>query len=193
MLQCAMRACASVSKTICLGDIMHKLMDAMGVWLRRIAYAFAAAGGAAMLTMLALVTANMVLRPFGGTVRGAIEASGYLCALGIGLCMPAAQIAGSHIAAGIWASSLPRFAHLTQKGASALLCTALLFLISRELFGIAEYALDAGDSIEGFGVSYCAVAIGFGIGMALHAAIFLHAFLRMFISPTPPARAQEGA
>jgi len=133
------------------------------------------------------------LRPFGGTVRGTVEASGYLCALGIGLCMPAAQMAGSHIAAGIWVSSLPRFVQLVQRGAGSLLCAILLFLACRELFGIAEYALDMGEVIEGFGISYCAMAIGFGFGLALHSTLFLHSFLCIFfpVLPMPPEPAGQ--
>jgi TRAP-type C4-dicarboxylate transport system permease small subunit len=172
-------------------------MDATETWLRRAAYAAAAIGGAAMILMLVLVTANMVLRPFGGTVRGAVEAGGYLCALGIGLCMPAAQMSGSHIAAGLWVSSLPDAAQLAQGSAGSLLCAILLILVGRELFDIAAYALETGESIEGFGISCCGMAAGFGLGVALHAALFLHAFLRVFfpaLSARPASvRAREGA
>ena len=156
-------------------------MDATEVWLRRITYAAAAIGGAAVLLMLVLVTANIVLRPFGGTVRGVVEAGGCLCALGIGLCMPAAQMTGSHITAGLWLSALPRPAQSAQKGAGSLLCALLLFLVSRELFGVAEYALDTGEAIEGFGISSCGMAAGFALGIGLHGALFLHAFLRLFV------------
>lgn len=172
---------------------MYRFMDASETWLRRTAYAFATIGCAAMLLMLFLVTANIVLRPFGGTVRGTVEASGYLCALGIGLCMPAAQMAGSHIAAGLWISSLPRFAQLAQRGTGSLLGAAMLLLVCRELFGIAGYALDMGELIEGFDISYCGMAIGFGLGIGLHAALFLHSFLRVFFPLLPLRRTQEEA
>jgi hypothetical protein len=61
-----------------------------------------------------------------------------------------------------------------------LCCAALLFLVGRELFGIAEYALDMGEIIEGFNISYGGMALGFALGIALHAALFLHALLRVF-------------
>jgi len=176
---------------------MRGIMDAVETWLRRAAYAAAAIGGATMILMLLLVTANMVLRPFGGTVRGAVEACGYLCALAIGLCMPAAQMAGSHITAGLWVSSLPGFAQQAQKCAGSLLCAILLVLVGRELFDIAAYALDSGETLEGFGISCCVMAAGFGLGIALHAALFLHALARVFVpalSVRPASdRAEEGA
>jgi TRAP-type C4-dicarboxylate transport system permease small subunit len=173
-------------------------MDAMENWLRRAACIFAAIGGAVMLVMLALVTANMVSRPFGGTVRGTVEVSGYLCALGIGLCMPAAQMAGSHIAAGLWIASLPRPVQRIQGGAGNLLCAILLVFVGRELCDIAGYAFDLGEIIEGFGISHGGMAVGFACGIALHALMFLHAFLRTFfpvlpVRPAPAGRAQEGA
>jgi TRAP-type C4-dicarboxylate transport system permease small subunit len=177
---------------------MDRLMNGMETWLRRGAYVAAAGGGAAMLLMLALIAANMALRPFGGTIRGTVEASGYLCALAVGLCLPAAQMAGSHIAAGLWHSSLPRSARLAQTLAGRLLCAALLFLVGRELFGIAEYAADLGEYIEGFGFSYYGAALGFAFGVALHAAMFLHAALRVLFParpnpPSPEGRTQEGS
>ena len=170
---------------------MRGIMDATETWLRRAAYAAAALGGAAMIVMLVLVAANMALRPFGGTVRGTVEAGGYLCALGIGLCMPAAQMAGSHIAAGLWVSSLPGFAQTAQKIAGSLLCASLLVLVCRELFDIAAYAFESGETMEGFGISCCAMAAGFGLGIALHAALFLHALARVFFPAS--VRAREGA
>jgi TRAP-type C4-dicarboxylate transport system permease small subunit len=157
---------------------MNAILDASETWLRRAALAAAAAGGFAMLVMFGVIAANIALRPFGASLRGTVEISGYLCALAVGLCMPAAQAAGSHIAAGIWASSLPRPVRLLQKGASGLICSSLLALVARELFGIAEYAREMGEYIEGVGVSSWGMAAGLALGASLHAAIFAHAALR---------------
>ena len=167
---------------------MNAILDVSEKWLRSLSLAAAAVGGAVMLVMLAVVTANIVLRPFGGTIRGTVEISGYLCALAVGLCMPAAQTVGSHISAGLWVASLPRFMRRMQKAAAALLCAGLLTLVARELAGIAEYARDMGEYIEGFDISYYGMALGFALGIGLHAVLFLHAALRVFF----PAE-KEGA
>ena len=157
---------------------MNVVLDISEKWLRYTALAAAAVGGLAMLAMLGIVSANIVMRPFGGSIRGTVEVSGYLCALAVGLCMPAAQTVGSHITAGVWVPSLPRSVRLIQKAMSSLICAALLALVAGELLGIAEYARDMGEYIEGFTISYSGMALGFAFGIALHAAVFAHTVLR---------------
>lgn len=147
--------------------------------LRALSLAAAVVGGVAMVVMLCIITANIVLRPFGESVRGTVEVSGYLCALAVGLCLPAAQRAGSHISAGLWVSSLPRFVRQLQNAAGSAVCAGLLLLAARELFSIAEYAHDMGEYIEGFDISYAFMAVGFAFGAALHAALFLASLGRM--------------
>ncbi len=166
---------------------MNYLLTISEKWLRRAAFAAAAAGGSAMLFMLGVVLANIVLRPFGWSIRGSVEISGYLCALAVGLCMPAAQMAGSHIAAGVWASSMPRLVRLAQRGIGSLICAVLLALAASELFGIAGYANDMGEYIDGFDISYAGMALGFAFGIALHAVMFVHAACRV-VFPEPQKR-----
>lgn len=168
---------------------MNPFLTISEKWLRYAALASAAAGGLAMLAMLVIVSANIVMRPFGESLRGTVEISGYLCALAVGLCMPAAQTVGSHITAGVWVASLPRSVRLLQKGVSSLICAALLALVARELLGIAEYARDMGEYIEGLDISYYGMALGFAFGIALHAAIFIHSALRaVFPERKAPAK-----
>lgn len=168
---------------------MNTALDITEKWLRYAALAAAAFGGLAMLLMLGIVSANIALRPFGESVRGTVEISGYLCALAVGLCMPAAQTVGSHITAGVWVPALPRPVRLAQKAISGLLCAALLALVARELFDIAGYARDMGEYIEGFEISYYGMALGFAFGIALHAAIFAHTALRAVF---PPIKRETG-
>lgn len=165
---------------------MNALLDIAEQWLRRAANAAAVLGGLAMLAMLVVVAANIVLRPFGETVRGAVELSGYLCALAVGLCMPAAQAAGSHIAAGVWAAPFPRAGRSLHKALSSLICAALLFPVALELSAIAAYARDMGEYIEGFTFSAYGLTMGAAAGILLHAAMFAHAFCRALF-PAPRA------
>lgn len=167
---------------------MNAFLDVSEKWLRYAALGAAVIGGLAMLSMLGVVTANIVMRPFGGTIRGTVEVSGYLCALAVGLCMPAAQTVGSHIAAGVWVPSLPRIVRLAQKAASSLISAALLALVARELFAIAAYAHDMGEYIEGFDISYYGMALGFAAGVGLHAVIFVHTACRALF-PAPEQNA----
>lgn len=165
---------------------MNTFLTIAEKWLHRAALTAAALGGLMMLAMLGIVSANIGMRPFGASIRGTVEISGYLCALAVGLCMPAAQSVGSHIAVGVLVASLPKPVRLLQKCASGLICALLLALVARELFYIAEYARDMGEYIEGFGISYYSMALGFAFGIGLHAAIFIISALRA-VFPAPGA------
>lgn len=138
-----------------------------------------------MLLMLAVITVNIILRPFGSSIRGTVEVSGYLCALAVGLCMPAAQLAGSHITAGLWESSLPPFLRQLLNPFGNLLCAFLLLLAAKELGSIADYARDMGEYIEGFNISYYGMAMGLAAGVALHGLLFFHGILRFFFTKSP--------
>lgn len=152
--------------------------------LRALSIGMACAGGAVMLLMLVLVCANIVIRPFGESIRGTFEMSGYLCALAVGLCMPAAQLSGSHIAAGVWADALPAFLQKAQAPLCNLLCAALLFLVARNLLLVADYAFVMEEYIDGFSFSYGGMALGFCLGIGLHALLFIHALLCALCIPS---------
>jgi len=158
---------------------MNRFLDISEKWLRYAALAAASVGGMAMLVMLGIVTTNIAMRFLGGTLRGTSEISGYLCALAVGLCMPAAQAAGSHIAGGVWTSSFPLRMQRIQKCGASLLCMVLLALVARELYSLAEHAWDMDEYIDGFSIPYYGMAFGFALGIALHAAIFAHTALRV--------------
>lgn len=138
-----------------------------------------------MLLLLAIICANIFLRPFGGSIRGTVEISGYLCALAVGLAMPAAQLKGSHINAGLRASSLPKKLLLLQDMFCSLLACLLLGLAGKELLAIAEYAADMGEYIEGFTISSFGMAVGLAAGLLLQALLFAHRALGLFLSAKP--------
>lgn len=142
--------------------------------IRRLSVCLAAVGVLLMLTMLVMICANISLRPFGSGIRGTVEAGGYLCALAVGLCMPGAQFAGSHISVGLRENRLPvvlrRLQEFVVNGVSAL----LLFFAGREVLSIAEYSRDMGEYIEGFNIPYYAMAAGLAAGLFVHALIFAH-------------------
>lgn len=162
---------------------MTHLLEQTGRALRAASLLLAGAGGVTLLSMLLLVCANIVLRPLNGGVRGTMELSGYLCALAVGLCMPAAQLAGSHIAAGLWAHRLPRRALHVQRALCSLFAACLLAAAGMEIVGVAEYADMMGEYIDGFDFSYALPAVGLALGLFTHAAIFLHALLCALFRP----------
>ena len=153
---------------------MEDFLERTGRALRSCSLALAGVGGLALLLMLGLVCANIALRPLNGGIRGTMELSGYLCALAVGLCMPAAQLAGSHIAAGWWTGSLPGAARHAQRALCSLFCACLLAGAGVEILGVAEYADIMGEYIDGFDFSYAVMALGLALGLFAHAAIFIH-------------------
>ena len=152
-------------------------------FLRKASFAMAACGVLAMLAMLALVCANIGMRPFGASLRGSVEISGYLCALAVGLAMPGAQLAGSHISVGLLAHKLPRSVRMVQTALCSLAALLLLGLAGREILAIAEYARDMGEYVEGFGISYYPMAAGLAAGLLLHALLFAHSLLSLCVAP----------
>lgn len=140
--------------------------------LRLLTLFMATLGGLSLAALLLLVCANIAMRPFGPGIRGTVEMSGYLCALAVGLCMPAAQLAGSHIRAGLWADLLPARLNLLLAALCNLICAWLLALAGLELYSIAEYAREMDEYIDGFDFSYFAMALGFALGVFSHAMLF---------------------
>lgn len=162
---------------------MEYFLERTGRVLRVFSLALAGAGGLVLLLMLGLVCANIVLRPLNGGIRGTMELSGYLCALAVGLCMPAAQLAGSHIAAGLWTGSLPRAARHAQRALCSLFCACLLAGAGVEILGVAEYADMMGEYLDGFDFSCAVMALGLALGLFAHAAIFVHESLSAVLLP----------
>ncbi len=142
--------------------------------LRFLAVFLSVLGGIAMLAMLGLIVVNIVLRQFDQSVRGTVEMSGYLCAMAVGLCMPAAQLAKSHIGGGVWNSALPAWLRFAFDALCNLACAVLLALAGWELLAIANDSVEMGEMIDGFDFSIFTMAAGFAVGILLHALLFLH-------------------
>ncbi len=147
-------------------------------------FAIIAGAGMGAVLLLAVTGAsclNIAVRPFGSGIRGTLELSGYLCALGAGLCVPAAQAAGSHISAGLWADKLPKAIGLCFDLLCNLACAAAAVGIALQLKDIGEYAHDMGEYIDGFSFSYAFAAFGLAFGIVLHAGIFLYKAARLLV------------
>lgn len=153
---------------------IFRVLDAGEKGIRVLSFTMAAAGAAFMVLMLVMVCANIGMRPFGLSIRGAVEAGGYLCALAVGLCMPGAQLAGSHISVGLLTDSLPPVPRCVQAVLVNIACGAFLFIAGREVLDIAAYARDMGEHLEGFDISYYGIAAGLAAGLFTHALIFIH-------------------
>lgn len=140
------------------------------------------AGAAALALLLLLICANIALRPIGGGIRGTAELGGYVCALALGLSLPFSQLSGAHIRAGLWNHALPRRVRLLMDMLVNLLCAAALGVAALEIYGVAEYALDMGEYIDGFEFSYFFMAVALALGLLLQGMAFLRSLIKLFIA-----------
>lgn len=147
--------------------------------LLKLARLLAWAGAAALAALLLLICANIALRPLDGGLRGSAELGGYICALALGLSLPFSQLCGAHVGAGLWNPRLPRRLRLLLELAANLACAAALAVIAREIYGVAEYAREMGDYIDGFEFSYFPMALGLALGLLLQGVIFLRGLIRL--------------
>ena len=145
-------------------------------------------GGCVLLLMLGVTCAGIVMRGLGGNLNGAVEIAGCLCALAVGLCLPAAQYAGSHVEVGVMAERLPKAARTAMRAPVNLACAAVLFLMAAELRELASDTVDIGETIEGCPFSSACMTLGLALGATLHAGIFILELLR---AAMPAARRGE--
>lgn len=140
-------------------------------------------GGVVLLIMLLLFCANIALRMTGGGLHGTVEISGYLCAMAVGLCLPAAQLGGSHIELGVLTAGFSERSLSIQKALVSVLSMLVLLFVFKELLDLANYTSLSGETIEGFPFSGVAMILGMSFGVLLHALLFLSCVLRVFMKP----------
>ena len=151
-------------------------------WLKRISYVAAIAGGLCMLAVVAVTCVNIAMRVIGPGLHGAVEISGYLCALAVGLSLPAAQLNGSHIELGVFSSSFSDRVLLIQKSIISLLSIIVLSVVFKELLSLASYTNMSGELIEGFSFSFVLMALGMALGVFLHCLVFICCTLRALLA-----------
>lgn len=123
-----------------------------------------ALGGALIVAILALTLGNIVLRLCGMPMRGVIEISGYLGAAAIGLCLPRAQLAGSHIEAGMLDESLPPFARRVIRIAVLLISVAFMLLAADEMLSLGLFVHEMDELIDGWDFSYAPLVFALALG-----------------------------
>ena len=103
--------------------------------------------------------------------------SGFLCAIAVGLFLPAAQLAGTHISAGFWADRQPRWLRKAEELLISLFCATLLALAGKELLMVASYSHFMGEYVYGFNLPVWGVILGLALGVLTHMLCFVHGFI----------------
>ncbi len=128
------------------------------------------AGGALLLMMLALTLTNIGMRFFlGSSLRGAVEISGCLCAAGIGLCLPMAQMQGCHVAAGMAEERLPMLWRKVQAVLVMLVSAGLLLVAATEIVSLGLFVMEVDERIDGWDFSYYGLVFALAAGCAVQA------------------------
>ena len=121
---------------------------------RYLAGALACIGGVAFLLLFITVCANAATRAIGFPIRGAVESSGLFCALTAALAMGYAQTHGNHIGGGVLSGRLPAPLRRLLDAVAALLGAAIYCMAAYELYDLAIFSLETGETIDGVGALY---------------------------------------
>ena len=121
---------------------------------RYLAGVLACVGGVAFLLLFITVCANAATRAVGLPIRGAVESSGLFCALTAALAMGYAQTHGNHIGGGVLSGRLPALLRRVLDGMAALLGAAIYSMAAYELYDLAQFSLETGETIDGVGTLY---------------------------------------
>ena len=160
---------------------LDAILDRSDSVMRKLTFILACIGALLLFLLLVMVCANIIMRPLGHGIRGTVEMSGFLCAIAVGLCLPAAQVAGSHICAGFWADRQPRFLREIQEPLVSLFCAVLLGLAGKELLMVAEFSYFMGEYVDGFKLPVWGMIVGLALGVVGHSLCFVHGFLRIML------------
>lgn len=121
---------------------------------RGIALGLAALGAVFLVLLLGLVCSNAGARLLEIPLRGAVESSGLLGALAGTLALGFAQINHNHITGGVAAHSLPRWARRGLDALAHAAGAAFFALAAWELWDLALFTLESGETIDGVGALY---------------------------------------
>ncbi len=152
-------------------------------------------GALLFICILLLTIANISMRAFDSSVRGAVELSGYLGAAALGLCLPWIQLQKAHANAGIFCHHLPSVLQSMLHGFVTLLCFSITFACTRELADLALFMHEGMEVIDGFDIpsAFFVAALTLGCGgqclvLCLDIVELLQKFgqtLRKYTSATP--------
>lgn len=131
-----------------------RMRDCLNTLERLLAGALACIGGLAFLLLFVTVCANAGTRAFGFPIRGAVESSGLFCALTAALAMAYAQTHGNHIGGGVLSRQLPALLRRLLDAVAALIGAAIYSMAAYELYDLAAFSFETGETIDGVGTLY---------------------------------------
>ena len=167
------------AKTAPAGSGACRVLRGVERWTVRL---LAVPSAIAIAALFALVCFNVAGRSLGIPVRGAVESSGVLCGAGAALALGYAQLQHAHIEGGVAAARLPTWLRTLFNGLSLLASSAFFAAAAYELWDLAMFAFESGETVDGIGEWYPWFLAATSLGFAGEACVMGCAFLRAVLS-----------
>ena len=167
------------AKTAPAGSGACRVLRGVERWTVRL---LAVPSAIAIAALFALVCFNVAGRSLGIPVRGAVESSGVLCGAGAALALGYAQLQHAHIEGGVAAARLPAWLRTLFNGLSLLASSAFFAAAAYELWDLAMFAFESGETVDGLGECYPWFLAASAFGFAGEACVMGCAFLRAVLS-----------
>jgi len=162
-----------------LAELACRALRGIERWTVRV---LAGPSAVAIAALFALVCLNVAGRAFGIPVRGAVESSGVLCGAGAALALGYAHLQRAHIEGGVAATRLPGLLRGLLNGLSLLVTGAFFGVAAYELWDLAMFAFESGETVDGIGEWYPWFLAAASLGFAGEACVTVCGFARFVLS-----------
>lgn len=141
----------------------------------------AAIAGVALVSLVALVFTNVVMRLFDASMGGVPEMVGWLTAVVISFSLAYSQQTKAHIDLDILVSFFPGWLQRVLGAMAALLSLLFFLMVAWELFKYGQNMMDRGAVSQTLRFAYYPFIYAVALGMAAFCSVLLSDFLRNLI------------
>jgi len=139
------------------------------------------AGGICLVAMIALTSANIVVRFFWIPIRGTYELMGFLGALVTSFALGYTQLQKGHIAVDILINSFPRRTKRVLEAINGVAIMAFFAVMAWQISNKAWILRSTGEVTETLRIPYYPVTFGVALGCGFLAMVFVGDLVRLFV------------
>ena len=138
-------------------------------------------GGICLVAMIALTSANILVRFFWIPIRGTYELMGFLGALVTSFALGYTQLQKGHIAVDILINSFPRRTKRILEAINGVAIMAFFSVMALQISKKAWILRSTGEVTETLRIPYYPVTFGVALGCGFLAMVFLGDLIRIFV------------
>jgi len=138
-------------------------------------------GGICLVAMIALTSANILVRFFWIPIRGTYELMGFLGALVTFFALGYTQLQKGHIAVDILINSVPRRTKRILEAINGVAIMAFFSVMALQISKKAWILRSTGEVTETLRIPYYPVTFGVALGCGFLAMVFLGDLIRIFV------------